>query len=64
MSNLQLGVFGVICMVFPAPPGLPIGIVMIATGLAGIWLIRGDPALGIRALSQSSTEYLNNYFSA
>jgi tripartite ATP-independent transporter DctM subunit len=42
--------------------GLPIGIVMIVTGFAGIWLIRGDPGLGIRTLSQSSTEYLNNYF--
>jgi tripartite ATP-independent transporter DctM subunit len=62
LSNLQLGVFGVICMVFLLLTGLPIGIVMIATGLAGIWLIRGDPALGIRTLSQSSTEYLNNYF--
>jgi C4-dicarboxylate transporter, DctM subunit len=62
LGNLQLGVFGVVCMVFLLLTGLPIGIVMIATGLAGIWLIRGDPALGIRTLSQSSTEYLNNYF--
>jgi tripartite ATP-independent transporter DctM subunit len=62
LTNLQLGVFGVFCMVFLLLTGLPIGIVMIATGLAGIWLIRSDPALGIRTLSQSSTEYLNNYF--
>ena len=62
LSNLQLGVFGVVCMAFLILTGLPIGIVMILTGFAGIWLIRGDPALGIRTLSQSSTEYLNNYF--
>jgi tripartite ATP-independent transporter DctM subunit len=62
LSNLQVGVFGVVCMVFLLLTGLPIGIVMIVTGLAGIWLIRGDPSLGMRTLSQSSTEYLNNYF--
>ena len=62
LSNLQLGVFGVVCMAFLILTGLPIGIVMIVTGFAGIWLIRGDPGIGIRTLSQSSTEYLNNYF--
>jgi tripartite ATP-independent transporter DctM subunit len=62
LSNLQLGLLGVVCMVAFILSGLPIGIVMIVTGFAGIWLIRGDPALGIRTLSQSSTEYLNNYF--
>jgi tripartite ATP-independent transporter DctM subunit len=62
LSNLQLGVFGVVCMVLLLLTGLPIGIVMIVTGFFGIWLIRGEPTVGIRALSQSSTEYLNNYF--
>jgi tripartite ATP-independent transporter DctM subunit len=62
LSNIQLGVLGVACMVFLLLTGLPIGIVMIVTGFAGIWLIRGDPALAMRTLSQSSTEYLNNYF--
>jgi tripartite ATP-independent transporter DctM subunit len=62
LSNLQLGLLGVACMVAFILGGLPIGIVMIVTGFAGIWLIRGDPSLGIRTLSQSSTEYLNNYF--
>jgi tripartite ATP-independent transporter DctM subunit len=62
LSNLQLGVFGVWCLAFLILTGLPIGIVMIVIGFAGIWLIRGDPSLGIRTLSQSSTEYLNNYF--
>jgi tripartite ATP-independent transporter DctM subunit len=62
LSNLQRGVFGVVCLAFLILTGLPIGIVMIVIGFAGIWLIRGDPALGIRTLSQSSTEYLNNYF--
>jgi C4-dicarboxylate transporter, DctM subunit len=62
LSNLQLGVLGCVCMVLFILTGLPIGLVMIVTGFAGIWLIRGDPALAMRTLSQSSTEYLNNYF--
>jgi tripartite ATP-independent transporter DctM subunit len=62
LSNAQVGMLGVGCMVLLLVAGLPIGIVMIVTGFAGIWLIRGDPGLGIRTLSQSSTEYLNSYF--
>jgi len=62
LSNLQVGMLGVACMVVLILGGLPIGIVMIVTSFAGIWLIRGDPGLGVRTLSQSSTEYLNNYF--
>lgn len=62
LSNLQLGLLGCVCMVVFILSGLHIGVVMIVTGFAGIWLIRGDPALGMRTLSQSSTEYLNNYF--
>jgi tripartite ATP-independent transporter DctM subunit len=42
--------------------GMPIGVVMIVVGFAGIWLIRGDPELGVRTLSRSSSEYLKNYF--
>lgn len=62
LSNSQTGLFGVACMMLLLVAGLPIGVVMIVTGFAGIWLIRGDPGLGMRTLSQSSTEYLNSYF--
>jgi tripartite ATP-independent transporter DctM subunit len=62
LSNLQLGIVGCVCMVVFILSGLHIGVVMIVTGFAGISLIRGDPALGVRTLSQSATEYLNNYF--
>jgi tripartite ATP-independent transporter DctM subunit len=62
LSNLQFGLVGVVCMVFLILTGLPIGIVMIVTGLAGIWLIRGEPGLAIRTLAQTSADYLNNYF--
>jgi tripartite ATP-independent transporter DctM subunit len=62
LSNLQIGVFGVVVMFALILTGLPIGLVMIVSGFFGIWLIRGDAGLGVRVLSQSSTEYLNNYF--
>jgi C4-dicarboxylate transporter DctM subunit len=62
LSNAQIGLFAVACMVALLISGVPIGIVMIVVGFAGIWMIRGDPGLGMRTLSQSSTEYLNSYF--
>jgi C4-dicarboxylate transporter DctM subunit len=62
LSNPQVGLFGVTCMVLLLVAGLPIGVTMIVVGFTGIWLIRGDPGLGVRTLSQSSTEYLNSYF--
>ena len=62
LSNPQIGLFSVACMVLLLVAGLPIGVTMIVVGFTGIWLIRGDPGLGMRTLSQSSTEYLNSYF--
>jgi tripartite ATP-independent transporter DctM subunit len=62
LSNLQYGLLGVAAMILFLLAGLPIGVAMIVAGFMGIWLIRGDPALGIRTVSQSSTEYLNSYF--
>jgi tripartite ATP-independent transporter DctM subunit len=62
LSNAQTGVAFVGIMVLLLIAGLPIGIVMIIAGFGGIWMIRGDPSLGMRTLSQSSTEYLNSYF--
>jgi tripartite ATP-independent transporter DctM subunit len=62
LSNLQFGAVGVAWMIVLILSGVPIGLVMITTGLAGIWLIRGEPGLAIRTLSQTSADYLNNYF--
>ncbi len=62
LGNTQIGLAGVACMVLLLVAGLPIGVTMIVVGFAGIWLIRGDAGLGVRTLSQSSTEYLNSYF--
>lgn len=62
LSNTQFGMLGVGCMALLLLAGLPIGVGMIVAGFMGIWLIRGDPSLGVRTLSQSSTEYLNSYF--
>jgi tripartite ATP-independent transporter DctM subunit len=62
LSSAQIGLFGVACMVLLLIAGVPIGVVMIVVGFAGIWMIRGDAGLGVRTLSQSSTDYLNSYF--
>jgi tripartite ATP-independent transporter DctM subunit len=62
LSNIQVGLFAIVALVVLLYSGMPIGVVMIVVGFAGIWLIRGDPELGIRTLSRSSSEYLKNYF--
>ncbi len=62
LSNIQIGLACILLLVLLLYSGMPIGVVMIVVGFAGIWLIRGDPELGIRTLSRSSSEYLQNYF--
>lgn len=62
LSNVQVGLACIVLLVVLLYSGMPIGVVMIVAGFAGIWLIRGDPELGVRTLSRSSSEYLKNYF--
>jgi len=62
LSSVQVGLFTIVCLLVLIYAGMPIGVVMIVLGFAGIWMIRGDPELGMRVLSRSSTEYLRNYF--
>ncbi|OGA12460.1 MAG: C4-dicarboxylate ABC transporter permease [Betaproteobacteria bacterium RIFCSPLOWO2_02_FULL_63_19] len=62
MSNIQVGIFAIVCLLVLIYTGMPIGVAMIVLGFLGIWLIRGDVDLGVRVLSRSSTEYLRNYF--
>ena len=62
LGNIQIGLACIVLLVLLLYSGMPIGVVMIVVGFAGIWLIRGDPELGIRTLSRSSSEYLKNYF--
>jgi tripartite ATP-independent transporter DctM subunit len=62
LTNIQTGLVAIVWLLVLLYSGMPIGVVMIVVGFAGIWLIRGDPELGIRTLSRSSSEYLKNYF--
>ncbi|NJN39874.1 MAG: TRAP transporter large permease subunit [Gammaproteobacteria bacterium] len=62
LTNVQIGLFTIVCLLVLIYAGMPIGVVMIVLGFFGIWMIRGDPELGMRVLSRSSTEYLRNYF--
>ena len=62
LTHIQIGLACIVLLVLLLYSGMPIGVVMIVAGFAGIWLIRGDPELGVRTLSRSSSEYLKNYF--
>ncbi len=62
ISNLQIGLFSVLCMLVLIYCGMHIGVALIVLGFLGMWLIRGDPGLGVRAVSRASSEYLNSYF--
>jgi len=62
LTNVQVGIFAIGCLLVLIYAGMPIGVVMIVLGFVGIWMIRGDAELGVRVLSRSSTEYLRNYF--
>jgi C4-dicarboxylate transporter, DctM subunit len=62
LNNVEVGICGIVGLLVLIYSGMSIGIVLMVLGFAGMWMIRGDPALGIRALSRSSTEYLNSYF--
>jgi C4-dicarboxylate transporter, DctM subunit len=62
LSSIQVGIFAIACLLVLIYAGMPIGVAMIVLGFCGIWIIRGDPELGMRVLSRTSTEYLRNYF--
>jgi C4-dicarboxylate transporter, DctM subunit len=62
LANIGIGLACIALLVVLLYSGMPIGVVMMVVGFAGIWLIRGDPDLGVRTLSRSSSEYLQNYF--
>jgi tripartite ATP-independent transporter DctM subunit len=62
LSNVQVGIFTIGCLLVLIYAGMPIGVAMIVLGFVGIWMIRGDAELGMRVLSRTSTEYLRNYF--
>ena len=61
-SSIEIGLLSIVCMLVFIYFGMHIGVALIVLGFIGIWLIRGDPTLGIRTLSRSSSEYLNSYF--
>lgn len=62
LSNIQIGLLSILCMLVFIYCGMHIGVALIVLGFIGIWLIRGDPLLGMRTLSRASSEYLNSYF--
>ena len=62
LTNIQIGLLSIFCMLVFIYCGMHIGVALIVLGMLGIWLIRDNPALAVRTLSRASTEYLNSYF--
>ena len=50
-SNVQLGVLSIVAMLVMIYAGMHIGVALIALSFVGIWLLKGDPALGVRFLA-------------
>ena len=62
LSRVQIGVFSLAGILILICLGIHIGIGMITLGLIGIWMMRGDPVLGLRVIKLASNEFLRNYF--
>ena len=61
MSNLHIGLVTILFMLVLIYCGMHIGVALIVLALFGIWLIKDNPALGMRTLSLAASEYLANY---
>lgn len=62
LSNAQIGVLSIICMLILIYAGMPIGIALIVLGFCGIWMMKGNTAIAERMLPQAGAEYMKNYF--
>ena len=61
-TNAQIGVLSIFGMLIFIYFGMHIGVALIVLSFLGIWLLKGDPGLGMRTLRLASNEYLANYF--
>ena len=62
LTNAQIGVLSIICMLILIYAGMPIGIALIVLGFCGIWMMKGNTAIAERMLPQAGAEYMKNYF--
>ena len=62
LTNAQIGILSIICMLILIYAGMPIGIALIVLGFCGIWMMKGNTAIAERMLPQAGAEYMKNYF--
>ena len=62
LTNAQIGILSIICMLILIYAGMPIGIALIVLGFCGIWMMKGNTAIAERMLPQAGAENMKNYF--
>lgn len=62
LSNAQIGILSILCMLVLIYAGMPIGIALIVLGFCGIWMMKGNTIIAERMLPQAGAEYMKNYF--
>ena len=53
LTNAQIGILSIICMLILIYAGMPIGIALIVLGFCGIWMMKGNTAIAERMLAQA-----------
>ncbi len=62
LTNAQIGILSILCMLILIYAGMPIGIALIVLGFCGIWMMKGNTIIAERMLPQAGAEYMKNYF--
>lgn len=62
LTNAQIGILSILCMLVLIYAGMPIGIALIVLGFCGIWMMKGNTIIAERMLPQAGAEYMKNYF--
>lgn len=62
LTNSQVGILSILCMLVLIYAGMPIGIALIVLGFCGIWMMKGNTIIAERMLPQAGAEYMKNYF--
>ena len=62
LTNSQIGILSILCMLFLIYAGMPIGIALIVLGFCGIWMMKGNTIIAERMLPQAGAEYMKNYY--
>lgn len=60
-SRLVLGFIAVAMLLFLLMAGMPVMLALLLVGLGGVWLIRDNPAVAVRALKSAATGSINKF---